>query len=74
MKVMKNDPEMLEEYDFSHGIRGKYAERYKEGTNVVILEPELIKYFPDSESVNEVLKSLVDVLKRREDKIARQVK
>ena len=55
MKTMKNDPDMLENYDFSNGIRGKYASKYKEGTNIVVLDPELIEYFPDSASVNEVL-------------------
>jgi hypothetical protein len=33
----KRDPEMLAEYDFSQGVRGKYAERYAQGTNVVVL-------------------------------------
>ena len=33
MKVMRNDPDMLEEYDFSKGIRGEYAKKYAEGTN-----------------------------------------
>ncbi len=35
MKLMRNDPDMLEEYDFSGGVRGKYASKYKEGTNIV---------------------------------------
>ena len=38
MRKMKNDPDMLEEYDFSGGVRGKYARRYEEGTNVVVDE------------------------------------
>ncbi len=37
MKRMKNDPDMLEEYDFSGGIRGKYAMRYAEGTDVIVI-------------------------------------
>jgi len=61
---MKDDPEMLEEYDFSGGVRGKYAERYQEGTNIVVLEPELVKYFPDSASVNEALKRLAETMKK----------
>ena len=36
------------EYDFSGGIRGKYADRYRVGTNVVLIEPELARAFPDS--------------------------
>jgi len=73
MKVMKNDPDMLEEYDFSDGIRGKYASKYKEGTNVVILDPELIEYFPDSASVNEALRSLARLMKKYRNKKAKQV-
>jgi len=68
MKIMKNDPDMLEEYDFSNGIRGKYASKYKEGTNLVVLDPELIEYFPDSSSVNEALRSLARLMKRYRNK------
>ncbi len=56
--------EMLLEYDFSEGIRGKYAERYAEGTNVVVLSPDLARIFPDSESVNRALRALVEVARR----------
>ena len=73
MKVMKNDPDMLEEYDFSGGVRGKYVSKYKEGTNLVILDPELIEYFPDSASVNEALKSLAKLMKKYRNKRAEQV-
>ncbi len=69
MKVMKNDPDMLEEYDFSEGIRGKYAERYKKGTNIVILEPELLEFFPDSDAVNEALKSLAKIMKKYSEQV-----
>jgi len=51
--------EMRAEYDFSAGIRGKYAKRYAEGTNVVALEPDVAELFPDSKSVNEALRALV---------------
>ena len=64
MKVMPNDPDMLEEYDFSKGIRGKYAKKYKEGTNVVPIDPDVLAYFPDSESVNEALRSLIPIIKK----------
>lgn len=50
---------MRDNYDFSRGSRGKYAKRYKEGTNVVLLEPDVAKAFPDSESVNRALKKLM---------------
>lgn len=73
MKVMKNDPDMLEEYDFSNGIRGKYAAKYKSGTNLIKLDPELTEYFPDSASVNEALRSLARLMKRYKNKKAEQV-
>jgi hypothetical protein len=60
---MKTDPEMLEEYDFSKGIRGKYAQKYSEGTNVVVIEPDVSKFFPDHDSVNQALRSLADIIK-----------
>jgi hypothetical protein len=51
------DSEMLPEYDFSKGARNKYAERYREGTNLVLLEPDLAEQFPDSESVSRALRA-----------------
>jgi hypothetical protein len=72
MKVMANDPDMLEEYDFSQGIRGKYAERYAEGTNVIVIDSDLINIFPDHASVNEALRSLATVIKQREKRFAMQ--
>ena len=50
-------PDMLDEYDFSKGVRGKYAKRYAEGTNIVILAPDVAEFFPDSESVNTALRA-----------------
>jgi len=65
MKKMKNDPNMLEEYDFSGGMRGKYAKRYEEGTNVVVIDPDVTEYFPDHDSVNEALRSLAAIIRRK---------
>ncbi|RJQ49744.1 MAG: hypothetical protein C4530_22895 [Desulfobacteraceae bacterium] len=65
MKKMKNDPDMLEEYDFSGGVRGKYAKRYEDGTNVVVIDPDVAEYFPDPDSVNEALRSLMVIIKRQ---------
>jgi hypothetical protein len=65
MKKMRDDPDMLEEYDFSGGVRGKYAKRYAEGANVVVIEPDVAEYFPDHDSVNESLRSLVSIIKKR---------
>ena len=53
--------EMKPEYDIRGGIRGKYYERYLQGTNVVLLEPDVAKVFHDSESVNRALRVLIDV-------------
>ncbi|PTN36736.1 hypothetical protein [Desulfonatronum sp. SC1] len=65
MKKMTNDHEMLEEYDFSGGVRGKYSKRYEQGSNVVVIEPDVAKFFPDHESVNEALRSLTTIIKRQ---------
>lgn len=54
------DPELRDEYDFSRGERGKYAKRFAEGSNVVVLEPDVAKRFADSASVNKALRSLLD--------------
>jgi hypothetical protein len=43
---------MRDEYDFSGGVRGKYARRYARGTNVVVLEPDVAKVFPSAEAAN----------------------
>ncbi len=71
MRRMQKDSDMLEEYDFSKGIRGKYAKRYEEGTNVVVIDPDVAKYFPDHESVNQALRSLTEIIKKQ--KIARPI-
>jgi hypothetical protein len=48
---------MRAEYDFSKGVRGKYQKRLlKEGTNVVVLEPDIAKAFPTSDAVNDALR------------------
>jgi hypothetical protein len=60
----KRGPDMLDEYDFSKGVRGKYAERYAAGTNIVALDSDVLAYFPDSESVNEALRALVKIARR----------
>jgi hypothetical protein len=55
MNSQDND-EMRPEYDLRGGVRGKYYERYKQGTNVVLLEPDLAKVFRDSATVNSALR------------------
>ena len=58
--------EMRAEYDFSGGVRGKYVARYRRGTNVVLLDPEVAEAFPDSKSVNDALRALVAIAARAE--------
>ena len=55
----KSVNEMRPEYDFSEGERGKYARRFQEGTNVVVLEPDVAAAFPASEAVNAALRKVV---------------
>lgn len=57
--------DMLEEYDFSEGVRGKYAKRYHQGCNVVVLDPDIAERFPNSEAVNRALRSLVEIQDRK---------
>lgn len=56
-----DNDEMLEEYGFSKGIRGKYVNRFKEGSNIVVLSPGVAEVFTDSESVNEALRTLIKI-------------
>ena len=51
--------EMRDEYDFRGGVRGKYFERYRRGTNLVLLDPDLAKVFRDSEAVNLALRQFL---------------
>ncbi len=60
----KSDRDMLKEYDFSKGVRGKYAQRYAEGSNVVVLPPDLVQAFPTSEAVTEALRGLVSLAQK----------
>ena len=52
---------MRAKYDFSKGVRGKYLERYRQGTNLVLLEPDVLQAFPNAESVNRALRTLISV-------------
>jgi hypothetical protein len=56
---------MRTEYDFSRGVRGKYAKRYAEGSNLILIDPDLLGVFPDSESVNEALHALAGIIRKR---------
>jgi hypothetical protein len=56
-QLASNEP--LPEYNFRGGQRGKYADRFAAGTNVVVLSPDVAKVFPDSDAVNDALRTLI---------------
>lgn len=58
------DDSMRAEYDFTHAVRGKYYQRYQQGTNIVVLEPDVAEAFPNSDAVNDALRSLLRVAQR----------
>ena len=60
----KTSEEMRPKYDFRGGVRGKYAEAYAQGANLVRLDPEISKAFPNSAAVNEALHVLLSLAKR----------
>ena len=60
---MNNEDTLRPEYPadlIKSGVRGKYARRYREGTNIVLVEPDLHRLFPDSESVNRALRKFAE--------------
>jgi hypothetical protein len=60
-KTPARDLDMRAEYDFSKGIRGKYAKKFSKGTNIVALDPDVAKVFKDSKAVNAVLRILARI-------------
>jgi hypothetical protein len=60
-----DEDDMLPEYDFSNAVVGKCAERYKHGTNLARLDPDLAKEFPTSASVNEALREVLRIRENR---------
>jgi hypothetical protein len=67
VKTQEED-DLQPEYDLSKlkgGVRGKYAQRYKEGRNLVLLEPDVAEVFPDDESVNRALRLLMEISERQ---------
>jgi len=74
MKKRRRSPKpnpMLPEYDFSGGVRGKYANRFAEGTIMVVLDPDVAELFPDPKSVNNALRALGQIIRERTRKINR---
>jgi hypothetical protein len=68
-RPVEHDPdEIRPEYDFSRAVRNPYASRYAAGSNIVVLEPDVAALFPNSNSVNEALRSLASVVAGRKGK------
>ena len=63
-KARDSDDDMRDEYDFSGGVRGKYAERFSKGSNVVVLDEDVSRVFRDSASVNAALRELARIAER----------
>ncbi|WP_414621878.1 hypothetical protein [Calothrix sp. CCY 0018] len=62
------DDDLRPEYDFSQlagGVRGKYVERYRTGTNLVLLDPDVAQAFPNEDAVNEALRLLMKIAQRQ---------
>ena len=57
--------EMRDEYDFSGGVRGKYAGRFAQGSNIVVVDPDLASVFPDSRAVNAALRVISEAAKHQ---------
>jgi hypothetical protein len=69
------EDELRSEYDFSQmqgGVRGKYVERYRAGTNLVLLDPDVAQAFPNDAAVNEALRLLIQVAQRQQPNTAVQ--
>ena len=58
-----NKQETHSEYNFKGGARGKYARRYARGTNVVVLDPDVARAFPNAAAVNQSLRALRDLVR-----------
>jgi hypothetical protein len=74
---MKKKPEqdktddLRPQYDFSQlkgGVRGKYARRFREGTNLIPLAPDVVQAFPDADTVNEALRMLIRIARSQTPK------
>jgi hypothetical protein len=72
MSEASKSEELREEYEFTpemlrQGVRGKYAERYAAGTNIVRLDADVAEVFPNSEAVNSALRALAGIIRERNE-------
>jgi len=75
-KETRKPDNMRAHYDFIGGVRGKYARRYAEGTNVVVLDPDVAREFPNREVVNDTLRAvaqIVHIKQRRRDRANKRI-
>ena len=71
-KKQIEEDEMLDEYDFTGGVRGKYVNRIAQRSNVIVLEPDVAEVFTDSESVNQALRGLLPIIQKQAEKVHQQ--
>ncbi len=67
-RAIKTSDELRPEYDFASmtgGVRGKYAERFKQGVNIVKLDDDVSAVFPDAKTVNDALRSLIRIAQHK---------
>ena len=64
-KQADSSDEMRPEYDFSQGVRGKYVQRFREGTNIIVLDPDVAAEFKNSAAVNEALRKVLKARAKR---------
>ncbi|MGB5960494.1 MAG: hypothetical protein WBG73_07555 [Coleofasciculaceae cyanobacterium] len=63
------EDELRPEYNFAQmegGVRGKYVERYRTGTNLVLLDPDVAQAFPNAQAVNDALRLLIQIAQRQQ--------
>jgi hypothetical protein len=61
----KGEADIRPEYDFSAGVRGKYAARFAKGTNIVVLDADVAAVFSDTKAVNEALRVLAKSIRTK---------
>lgn len=72
MNQTPEDDDLRSEYDFSEAVRGRHHRAYREGTNVVLLEPDIAQAFPSSESVNRALRMILETSTEVQRNLAKQ--
>jgi len=72
VRSRKETDEMLPEYDFSGGVRGKYAGRVTKDTIMVVLDPDVAEVFPNPKAVNNALRALGHIIRERARKTSRR--